>query len=202
MSAVAARADTLGLVLAGGRSRRMGGADKALLRLAGRPLLAHALARLGPQCGALALSANADPSVYAAFAPTVLKDATPDFPGPLAGVLAGLEHAARTRAPFVASMSVDTPFLPRDFVARLHAALGEADIAVAASGGRTHWTSGLWRATLADDLRARLRAGARRAEDFVRGHSFVVVAWDAAARDPFFNVNTPEDLDAAARMAT
>lgn len=191
--------DTLGLILAGGRARRMGGANKALVELAGRPLLAHVAGRLAPQCGALALSANGDPSLYAPFALPALADASPDFPGPLAGVLAGLDHA-RGRMEFVASASVDTPFLPRDYVARLRAAIGDAEIAAASSGGRTHWTNALWRADLADDLRATLQTGSRRAEDFVRNHRFVVVEWEAEKRDPFFNVNSADDLAAAARM--
>lgn len=194
-----AREDTLGLILAGGRARRMGGANKALVELAGRPLLAHVMDRLAPQCGALALSANGDPSIYAPFGLPALADATPDFPGPLAGVLAGLDHA-RGRMEFVASASVDTPFLPRDYVARLRAGLADAEIAVASSGGRAHWTSALWRVGLADDLRTSLQAGARRAEEFVRRRRFVVVEWDAEKRDPFFNVNSADDLAAAERM--
>ena len=192
------QADIFGLILAGGRARRMAGANKALVALGGRPLLAHVVAALSGQCAALALSANDDPALYAAFGLPVLPDATRDFHGPLAGIAAGLAAAA----PFssMLSVSVDTPFLPRDLSLRLHEARGAADVAVAAAGGRAHWTSALWRSALAPDLAAALAAGARRAEEVVRRFSFVVVDVPVGARDPFFNVNSAADLREAERL--
>lgn len=193
---------TLGLILSGGRSRRMG-ADKAFVSLDGRPLLAHALAALAPQCARLALSANGDPAVYASFGAPVLPDGVANHAGPLAGVLAGLTFAAGRGCATMATASVDSPFLPADFVARLAAARPEGGIAVAASGGRTHWTNALWPVAGAEPVAAALAValaqGRNRMEDFVQAFPCAVVTW---AGDPFFNVNTPDDLAAAERALT
>jgi molybdopterin-guanine dinucleotide biosynthesis protein A len=191
-------------VLAGGRARRLGGADKAELVLAGRPLIAHALARLGPQCQGLAINANGDPARFAAYGATVLPDTVAGFVGPLAGVLAGLDHARDNGFDDVLTLSVDAPFAPRDLAARLRQArtVGRADIAVAASGGRRHHVIALWPVRLAEALReALVGEGLRKVERFVERGSVVEVEWPAAPLDPFFNVNTPEDLAEAERLA-
>ncbi len=191
---------TLGLVLNGGLARRLGGTDKGLVPLAGRPMIAHVLERLRPQCGALAISANGDPSRFASFGLPVLADDPPDFAGPLAGVLAGLEHCARARAAtsaYVASLPADTPFAPFDLVARLHEArrASGATIAVAASGGRTHHVVALWPVALASEMRrALVEEGLRKVEDFEARFPLALAEWPAAPVDPFFNVNSPEDL--------
>ena len=147
----------VGLLLAGGQSRRMGGGDKALRLLGGIPLLERVIERLRPQVDALVLNANGDPTRFANFALPVAADTVPGFVGPLAGVLAGLDWAASHRpdCPYVVSAATDAPFLPIDLVVRLAEALDEAgaDLACAASGGRSHPVFGLWPVRLRDDLR-------------------------------------------------
>ncbi|WP_407943104.1 molybdenum cofactor guanylyltransferase MobA [Methylobacterium oxalidis] len=197
---------TLGVVLAGGLSRRMGGGDKPLRVLAGRTLLDRVVGRLAPQCPAgLILNVNGDPERFGAFPGAVVPDGVPGNPGPLAGILAALEHA-RTHHPRVeqiASVTGDAPFLPLDLVARLGAArrAGGAPIAMAASGGREHFTTALWAVSLTDDLRAALvERDERRVGAYLARHGAVPVAWPIEPVDPFLNVNTPEDLDLAASM--
>lgn len=191
-------ASVLGLILAGGRARRMGGGDKPLLQLGGRTLLARVAERLGAQCGAgLALSANGDPARFGAFLGPILPDTLPDQPGPLAGILAGLEHAAAQGVKEVVSVSGDAPFLPEDLVARLVAVRPEGGIALAASSERRHYTIALWPAALRDDLRAYLERGERRVGGFIARHPAEAASWPIAPLDPFLNINTPEDLAAA-----
>ncbi len=185
-------AAVLGLILAGGRATRMGGRDKPLLALGGRPMLAHVIDRLAPQVAALALSVNGDPARFAAFGLPTLADEAADRPGPLAGMLAGLDHAAARGLPLVAVAPGDTPFLPRDLVARLAGALGGAPLAHAVAGGRDHPACALIRVELRAPLRAALAAGVRRVGDWMRDMG----AAEAEFPDPeaFFNVNRPADL--------
>jgi len=191
-------APVLGLILAGGLARRMGGGDKPLLRLGGRTLLARVAERLETQCGAgLALSANGDPARFGAFPGPVLPDTLPDRPGPLAGILAGLEHAASRGVGAIVSVSGDAPFLPADLVARLVAVRPEAGIALAASGERRHYTIALWPAALRHDMRRYLEGGERRVGGFIARHPAAAASWPVAPLDPFLNINTPEDLAAA-----
>jgi len=188
-----------GVILAGGQSRRMGGGDKSLRILGGETLLARVIARARPQVRALALNANGDPARFAAFHLPVIADAVPDFAGPLAGVLSGLEWA-HLNAPgldWVASFATDAPFFPRDLVSRLLRAIGreKADLACAASGGRTHPVFGLWPLRLAADLRrAVVDEGIRKVEDWTGRFDVAVVEFPVAPFDPFFNANRPEDL--------
>lgn len=188
-------------MLAGGRSSRMGGGDKCLRPLGGRPLLAHVVERARPQVARLALNANGDPGRFAAFGLDVAADGLPDFAGPLAGVLAALDWA-RERAPearFVVSFPADSPFLPRDLAARL-AALG-APLARARSGARAHPVAALWSVALADDLRrALVEDGVRKIEAWTARHRCAEATWPDAPVDPFFNVNTPDDLAEAERL--
>jgi len=183
------RAGTLGCVLAGGAARRMGGGDKTLLPLHGRPLLAHILARLAPQCGALALNANGDPARFASFGLPVWPDPLPGL-GPLSGVLAALEASP---LPFVLTVPGDAPFLPPDLAEGLHGARAAAGVAVAhaASGGRAHPVIALWPRRLAGPLRAALDAGERAVHRFAAAQGVVAVEWPG---EPFLNINTPEDL--------
>ncbi|MFP4405914.1 molybdenum cofactor guanylyltransferase MobA [Rhodosalinus sp.] len=195
-----------GVILAGGRATRMGGADKPLLDLAGRPLIAHVIARLGPQCAGLAISANGDPARFAPFGLPVLPDETPGHPGPLAGVLAGLDWAAGQGAAAIVTAAADTPFLPSDLCARLAAAARASGLAVAAapdSDGRLrrHPTCALWPVALREALRAALAAGERRVGLWAEAQGAGVAVFDGTEGDPFFNVNRPEDLDRAARLA-
>jgi molybdopterin-guanine dinucleotide biosynthesis protein A len=197
---------TLGLILDGGLARRMGGVDKGLVALGGKPMLMHAVERLGPQCGALALSANGDPQRFAGLGLAVLADDPPGFLGPLAGILAGLD-ACLARAPgltHVASLPADTPFAPPDFVGRLHAVRrGGTEIAIAASGGRRHHLAALWPVELAAELRLALQVeGVRKVESFAGRYRLAVAEWPSEPVDPFFNVNTPSDLEAGEAMLT
>jgi molybdopterin-guanine dinucleotide biosynthesis protein A len=190
----------LGLILAGGQGRRMGGADKALLALAGRPLIAHVAERLRPQTDALAISANGDPARFAALALPVLPDAVAEA-GPLAGILAGLDHAAAQGFTHLLTVPTDTPFIPPDLGPRLAAALGEAGVAAAASHGRRHHAVALWRSGAAPALRAALTGGERRLRVVAAHLGCAVADWTNADPDPFFNVNSPQDLATARQRA-
>ncbi|TKW66988.1 MAG: molybdenum cofactor guanylyltransferase MobA [Paracoccus denitrificans] len=192
------------VILAGGQSSRMGGGDKVLLDLNGRPLLAHVIARLRPQAGPLALSANGDPARFAGFGLPVLADSLPDFPGPLAGILAGMDWAAGLGADAVLVAAGDTPFLPLDLVEKLRAAAAPSGMALAAnreSDGsmRLHPTFGLWPLRLRPALRAALLAGDRRIRAFTARHDAATALFNADT-EAFFNVNTPEDLARAATI--
>ncbi|MYM55987.1 molybdenum cofactor guanylyltransferase MobA [Thalassovita mangrovi] len=194
--------DPLGVILAGGRASRMGGGDKALLPLAGVPMLDRVIERLGPQCAALALSANGDPARFAGYGLPVLADSMPDHPGPLAGVLAGLDWAAERGAASIVTAAADTPFFPTDLVARLQAAAGPGGLALAASRDadgriRRQPTFGIWPVALRDDLRAALRQGLRKIVIWTDGHQAGQAVFEAEGFDPFFNVNTPADIEAA-----
>jgi len=194
-----------GLVLAGGQSRRMGGGDKALRGLGRRTLLGRVVERLRPQVAALVINANGNPARFAEFGLPVVPDGVPDFAGPLAGVLAGLDWAAAHRPDLshVATVATDAPFLPKDLVSVLVAALTEADadLACAASGGRTHPVFGLWPVRLKEDLRGALTGdGIRKVDLWTGRHKLVTVPFADRPVDPFFNVNRPADLDAAAEL--
>ena len=180
-----------GIVLAGGQSRRMGGGDKGLLDLGGRPVIAHVIERLG--C-ARAISANGDPARFARFGLPVLPDSVPDWPGPLAGVLAGMDWAAGQGIARILTAAADTPFFPRDLGTRLAAAKAPV---VMATGGGDHPAFAMWDVALRDDLRAALHSGTRRMRDWMEARGALRV--EIPGEDPFFNINTPADLDAARR---
>lgn len=191
-----------GVILAGGTGRRMGGVDKALIRLGGARLVDLAVARLSPQVEDLALSANGPVARFADLRlPVLADDAATGSRGPLSGVLAALDWAAGAGASHVVTVAVDTPFFPCDLVPRLCLAAEAAGMAIASSGGRGHPTFGLWPVTLAPVLRAHLRdAPSARVMGFV---DLVAAARaDFADDDAFANLNTPEDLaKAEARLA-
>jgi molybdopterin-guanine dinucleotide biosynthesis protein A len=196
---------TPGVVLAGGLARRMGGGDKPLREIGGRTILARVVARLEPQCGCLIINANGDPQRYASFGLPVIADGVKDYPGPLAGILAGLDWAAgnRPNAAFILSAPGDCPFLPRDLVARLGQALiaDNAELAVAASQGQSHPVIGLWSVALRDALRrALVIEGLRKVGEWTARCRMATVAWQAEPFDPFFNANTVADLAEAARL--
>jgi molybdenum cofactor guanylyltransferase len=196
----------LGLVLAGGLARRMGGGDKARIRIGGKTILARVLARLAPQCSAIILNANGDPARFGDTGLPVVPDTVPDFAGPLAGILAGLEWAA-AHAPAVAdvvSVPGDCPFLPSDLVSRLTAARQEAGLplACARSGEWRHPVVGVWPVGLRSDLRnALVEEDLRKIEAWTARHGVAIADWPSAPLDPFFNVNTPEDAAEAERIA-
>jgi molybdenum cofactor guanylyltransferase len=201
---------TLGLVLAGGLARRMGGGDKALIKIGGATILDRVLARLRPACTGIILNANGDPVRFARFGLPVVADSVPDFAGPLAGILAGLDWAAEN-APgigWMASAPGDCPFLPHDLVARLHAARRAAGkyppspLACAKSAGWRHPVAGLWPVSLREDLRgALLGEGLHKIEAWTARHGVAIAEWQAEPLDPFFNVNTPADAAEAEKMA-
>jgi molybdopterin-guanine dinucleotide biosynthesis protein A len=199
--------NALGLLLAGGLSRRMGGGDKALRPLGGRTLLDHVIDRVRPQLAGLVLNANGDPDRFARFGLPVIADSVPDFAGPLAGILAGLDWAAANRpdCPDIVSVPTDAPFLPRDLVQRLHyerEAAG-ADLACAASGGRAHPVVGLWPVRLREALRAAVvTEGIRKVDVWTARYSLKIVDFpeEKPGLDPFFNANRPGDLESAAEL--
>jgi len=198
--------DIPGVLLAGGLARRMGGGDKPMRTIAGRTILDRVIARLKPQCDGLILNANGDPARFADTKLPVVPDSVPDFAGPLAGILAGLDWAA-AHAPGVAdiaSVPGDCPFLPSDLVSRLAAARAEAKtpLACARSGEWRHPVVGLWPVALREDLRKALMVdGLHKIEIWTARHGVAIADWPAAPVDPFFNVNTPEDVTAAERVA-
>lgn len=197
---------TLGLVLAGGLARRMGGGDKILLRIGGATILERVLERLRPQCARLILNANGDPARFASTGLPVVPDSVPDFAGPLAGILAGLDWAAE-HAPemeWIASVPGDCPFLPWDLVSRLHQArlAAKVPLACARSGEWRHPVVGLWPVALREDLRrALLQESLRKIEIWTARHGVAIAEWPDRPVDPFFNVNTPDDAAAAERLA-
>lgn len=195
----------LGVILAGGRATRMGGGDKGLRAVGGRRLIDHVIARLGPQCAGLAINANGDPARLAEFGLPVLPDSLPDHPGPLAGVLAGLDWAAERGAAAIVTAAADTPFFPTDLVARLLEAAGPSGLCLAGSpdaDGRMqrHPTFGLWPVALRDDLRAALTGGLRKIVLWTDGHGAGLARFESTPFDPFFNVNSPEDIATAERL--
>jgi len=197
---------TVGLVLAGGQARRMGGGDKALMRIGGKTILDRVLARIRPYCTGLVLNANGDPARFHLFGLPVVPDEIPDFAGPLAGVLAGLDWAARyvPDAPCVVSVPGDCPFLPADLVPRLHEARARegTPLACARSGEWRHPVVGLWPVGLREDLRRALtREGLHKIETWTARHGVAIADWPTEPVDPFFNVNTPEDRSVAERIA-
>lgn len=194
-----------GVLLAGGLGRRMGGGgDKPLKTLAGKPLLDHAIARARPQVAALVLNVNGDPARFAGYGLPVAADSVEGFVGPLAGVLAGLDWARANlpAAEWVMSFATDAPFIPTDLVARLWAAVREqgADIGCAMSGGRTHPVFALWPLRLTEDLRrAVVEEEMRKIDRWTARYKVAYAEWPVEPIDPFFNVNTPEELAAAER---
>ncbi|UFN48605.1 molybdenum cofactor guanylyltransferase MobA [Roseomonas sp. OT10] len=196
---------TLGVILAGGLARRMGGGDKPLRLLGGLPLLDRVVAALRPQVTALLLNAHGDPARFAAWGLPVRADSLPGHLGPLAGVLAGLDWAVaeRPELQWVVTVPGDSPFLPPDLVPRLHAARTAAGLplACAASGGVSHPPVALWPVALREALRAALAAGERKVSRWAAQHGCATAEWPGGAADPFFNPNTPDELaEAEARL--
>lgn len=196
---------TLGLLLAGGLARRMGGGDKPLRLIAGRSILAHVVDRLGPQCDGLLINANGDPARFADYGLPVIGDSVPGFAGPLAGILAGLDWMAENRPghAWMVSVAADTPFIPRDLVQRLHGAreAANAPLACAASGGWAHPVIGLWSVALRDDLRHALTVeDERKIGRWTARHGVATVEWPVEPVDPFFNANRPDDLVEAEQL--
>jgi molybdopterin-guanine dinucleotide biosynthesis protein A len=197
-----------GLILAGGRSSRMGGADKTLLQLGGRPLIRQVLDRLRPQVSQIVVNTNADRAPFAGFGVEIVADTIAGYQGPLAGILAGLEWATdKPGTTHLLSVAGDTPFFPLDLARRLSARAVASRVTVAASNGRAHPTFALWPVSLRDALAAFLESGdTRRVMTFIEQAGLDVVDFPVEQRgavtvDPFFNINTPEDLAEAERLS-
>jgi molybdopterin-guanine dinucleotide biosynthesis protein A len=196
----------VGVLLAGGLARRMGGGDKPMRQIGGRTILERVVTRLKPQCDDLILNANGDPARFATFGLPVVVDSVEDFPGPLAGILAALDWTAAHRpgVSLVFSAAADCPFLPRDLVARLTEALvnENAQLAVAASGGQSHPVIGLWSVALRNELRhALVQEDIRRIDRWTARYKLASVTWPTEPLDPFFNANTMDDIAEAERLA-
>ena len=194
------------MLLAGGLARRMGGGDKPMRTIGGRSILERVIARLKPQCDGLILNANGDPARFAAFGLPVVADSVAGFPGPLAGILAGLDWIAARRpdVQWMLSAAGDCPFLPRDLLARLREALitENAQLAVAASDGQSHPVIGLWSIALRAELRHALTVeDVRKIDRWTARYRLATVTWPTTPLDPFFNANTVEDIAAAERLA-
>ena len=184
----------------------MGGGDKALIAIGGVAILDRVLALLRPACAGIILNANGDAARFARYGLPVVPDSVPDFAGPLAGILAGLDWAAANRPDlaWVASVPGDCPFLPRDLVRRLHDAREKAGatLACARSGEWRHPVVGLWPVALRDDLRhALVEEDLRKIEVWTARHGVAIADWPVQPVDPFFNVNTPEDAAEAEQLA-
>ena len=196
---------TAGVLLAGGLARRMGGGDKSLRLLAGKPILDHVLSRVRPQAGPLVLNANGDPARFSAYGLPVVSDVVEGYAGPLAGVLTGMEWAAK-HAPectWLASFATDAPFLPDDLVARLGTAITDegAEVARAASQGRAHPVFALWPIALRTELRqAVIDEDMRKIDAWTARYKVATVNFSAETYDPFFNANRPEDFAEAERL--
>ena len=191
-----------GVILAGGRASRMGGGDKGFLSLGDSTILGHVIDRCAPQVADLALNANGDPTRFAEYGLPVIADSIEDYPGPLAGVLAGLDWAAGRGATHIVTAAADTPFFPGDLVPRLLAAAEDQSkpIALARTENGRHPTFGLWPVALRDDLRLALKDGVRKVVLWTDRHGTAMADFPTGRFDPFFNVNTPEDLAEARRL--
>jgi molybdopterin-guanine dinucleotide biosynthesis protein A len=187
-----------GVIIAGGRSRRMG-AEKALTTVAGKPILQHIVERIAPQVDALALNTNGDPVRYLPIGIPVIADMRTDIGTPLAGLHAGLHWTVSQGLDAMLSLPSDCPFLPRDLTARLGAGTLPS---IASSGGQRHVLTGLWPSSLLATLDTALAEGGLfRVKDWAALVQVRHVEWTAVPVDPFFNVNTPEELAEANRIA-
>jgi molybdenum cofactor guanylyltransferase len=197
---------TLGLVLAGGLARRMGGGDKARIKINGVSILQRMLTCLTPQCSRVIINANGDTARFADTGCAIVADSVPDFAGPLAGILAGLDWVAAD-APaieWLVSVPGDCPFLPKDLVPRLHDARTASNVplACASSGEWRHPVVGLWPVSLREDLRhALVDENLHKIELWTARHGIAIAEWSTIPFDPFFNVNTPEDAARAEAIA-
>jgi molybdopterin-guanine dinucleotide biosynthesis protein A len=196
----------IGVILAGGRAQRMGGGDKCLQQVGGKTILAHVIERVRPQVDALVLNANGDPARFASYGLPAAPDTVPNFAGPLAGVLAGLDWATahHPKARYIVTVPADGPFVPRDLVQRLADALtaDDAELATAACGVQTYPVVGLWPVSLRQALRdALVKEDLHKVDAWTARFRRAIAAFPAEPIDPFFNANTPEQLAEAERLA-
>jgi molybdopterin-guanine dinucleotide biosynthesis protein A len=194
-----------GILLAGGLARRMGGGDKGLKTLGGETILSRIITAVAPQCSGLVLNANGDVARLAGHGFPIVPDDVPDFAGPLAGILAGLDWIAEhhPESELAVSIPTDTPFLPSDLVARLLEARDKdsADVAIATSGGQTHPVVALWPVAIRQDLRHALIAEhIHKMGLFIERHRVAHADWPVEPYDPFFNANEPDDIFQAEKI--
>lgn len=197
-----------GVILAGGLSRRMGGGIKSLKRLGASSILEQVISRANPQVEQLLLNVNHEASMFLHLGLPLIKDSLPGYLGPLAGVLAAMEwlnqDEHKHHGQWLASFPADSPFFPHDLVEKLYLAATEkgADIACASYQGRSNQLFALWSVDLEADLRHELNSGQRKVRDFQSRYRCVHVSFDAPGPDPFFNINTPEELHTARQLMT
>jgi len=199
--------EPLGVILAGGLARRMGGGDKSLLGLGAACVLDQVIVRLGAQVDRMVLNANGDPARFGKYNLPVVADSLDGFLGPLAGVLAGLDYAAENGFEHIVSVAADTPFFPKDLAHSLGTTSAHMDVPIALAatkinGGKVvrHPTFGLWPVALREDLRSALQDGLRKVVLWTDQHGAETHIFDSAQIDPFFNINTPEDLELANKI--
>ncbi|PLS23111.1 molybdenum cofactor guanylyltransferase MobA [Neptunicoccus cionae] len=195
--------EPVGVILAGGQATRMGGGDKGLITLNGVSLLGRVRVRLQRQLNTVILNANGDPDRFEGLGLPVQADSVTGYAGPLAGVLAGMDWAAGQGASHIVTVAADTPFFPRDLVARLQQAGSDLAMAVTPDperGMARHPTFGLWWVDAREDLRSALQGGVRKVVQWTEPRGCAPVEFAATPYDPFFNVNTPEDLKKAEAM--
>ena len=185
----------IGAIIAGGQSSRMGGREKAFLELDSKPVILHVIEQFEPQVDQLVINANGDTARFSQFGLDVIPDAVPTLTTPLAGLHAALRFAKIVDATVLITVPSDTPFLPYDLVARLMEIAPTEGAAIASSGGRDHYIIGAWKTELLDDLDSAIaKEGLFRVKDWAHRASAQSVVWPVEPYDPFFNVNTPEDL--------
>jgi molybdenum cofactor guanylyltransferase len=192
---------TVGAIIAGGRSSRMGGREKAFLELASKPVILHVIEQFEPQVDQLVINANGEPARFSEFGLDVVPDVLTSLTTPLAGLHAALKFTKSVEADVLITVPSDTPFLPFDLVAKLLENSGASGAAIAASGGQEHYIIGAWKTELLDDLEnAITRDNVFRVKDWAHRAAAQKVEWPVKPHDPFFNVNAPEDLRIAGQI--
>lgn len=199
--------DIPGIILAGGLSRRMGGGDKGLLMLGKTTIIERVIDKISPQVGSLAININGDSSRFPDYKLPIIPDSIKGYLGPLSGILAGMEWAFKNGNRYIATVAADTPFLPDDFIKRLHAMVKSKNLNIGIAASRflrrddvfIHPTFGIWEVALKDDLRDALANDTRKIMFWAKKFKLDYYYFDTSDKlsDPFFNINTPDDLEEA-----
>ena len=199
--------DIPGIILAGGLSRRMGGGDKGLLMLGETSIIERVINKISPQVGSLAININGDSSRFPDYKLPIISDSIKGYLGPLSGILAGMEWAFKNGNRYIATVAADTPFLPDDLIKRLHAMVKSKNLNIGIAASRIlsgddvfiHPTFGIWEVALKDDLRDALANDTRKIMFWAKKFKLDYYYFDTSDKlsDPFFNINTPDDLEEA-----
>ena len=199
--------DIPGIILAGGLSRRMGGGDKGLLMLGKTTIIERVIDKILPQVGSLAININGDSSRFPDYKLPIIPDSIKGYLGPLSGILAGMEWAFKNGNRYIATVAADTPFLPDDLIKRLHAMVKSKNLNIGIAASRIlsgddvfiHPTFGIWEVALKDDLRDALANDTRKIMFWAKKFKLDYYYFDTSDKlsDPFFNINTPDDLEKA-----